>query len=93
MIRDKKVDITWSEAVKKITSRPAEKAGIKKRGRLVAGSFADIVVFDPRDVGSTATYENPYQESDGIDYVLVNGRIVVFLGQAMGQPAGEVLRV
>ena len=92
LVRDKKVKISWSEAVKKITSRAADKLGVGKRGRLTVGNFADIVVFDPRDIDSRATYESPYQESDGIDYVLINGKLV-FWETLTGETAGEVLRV
>ena len=93
LVRDKKVEISWSDAVKKITSRPADKLGVKKRGRLAVGNFADIVVFDPRDVDSRATYVSPYQESDGIDYVLINGQVVFWKRQLTGETAGEVLRI
>lgn len=92
MVREKKI-MSWSEAIKKITSRPAEKLGIKDRGRLAKGMAADVVVFDPRDIGSQATYENPYQESDGIEHVLVNGKISFSARQAVDPPSGSILRL
>jgi len=65
----------WGEAIKKITSRPAEKIGLTNRGKILPGFSADIVIFNPTIVGSGATYENPYVRPDGIEYVLVNGNI------------------
>lgn len=93
MVRDKKL-MPWPQAIKKITSRPAEALGLKQRGQLAAGSYADIVIFDPRDTGSRASYENPYQEASGIEYVLVNGKVAYDHNEAgVVIPAGKVLRV
>ena len=78
--------MSWPEAIKKITSRPAEKMKLKNRGRLAAGLVADVVVFDPHTVGSRATYENPYQQADGISYVVINGKISF----AVREPAQRV---
>src|SRR3989338_8146324 len=90
-VREKNL-MSWTEAIKKITSRPAEKLGLKKRGTLVAGNYADVVVLDPRGVGSRASYENPYIQSEGIDEVIINGRSVVSKGQLTGTLAGQVMR-
>ena len=90
-VREKNL-MSWPVAIKKITSRPAEKLGIKKRGALVVGNYADVVVLDPRAVGSRASYENPYIQSEGIDKVILNGRQVVSGGQLMGIQAGQILR-
>jgi N-acyl-D-amino-acid deacylase len=65
------------EAVRKITSLPAERFGLYDRGRLEAGLRADLVVFDPARVGSPATYESPEQPPEGIHYVLRDGRFTV----------------
>lgn len=92
MIREKNL-MSWPAAIKKITSRPAEKLGLKKRGVLQEGYFADLVVFDPRTVGSRATYENPYQQPDGIESVVVNGRIAWGTDQPAVASAGQVLRL
>ncbi len=92
LVRDQKL-MGWAAAIKKITSRPAEKLGLRKRGRLAPGMFADLVVFDPRDIGSRASYENPYQAADGIAYVLVNGSVSFSSQGGAGKPAGQVLRV
>jgi N-acyl-D-amino-acid deacylase len=92
MVREKKL-MSWPEAIKKITSRPAEKLGLSGRGKLLEGNFADVVVFDPHDVKSLATYENPYIQSDGIDYVVLNGELAVDKGEVTRIAAGKVLRV
>lgn len=92
MVREKKL-MSWGEAIKKITSRPAEKLGLSRRGKILEGNFADVVVFDPHDVKSLATYENPYIQSDGIDYVILNGELAVSKGEVTRIAAGKVLRI
>jgi len=69
--------LTLAEAVHKITDKPAHRFGIKKRGRLQKGYFADLVVFDPETVHSPATYENPALAPTGIRHVFRNGVEVV----------------
>ena len=68
-------------AIRKMTSLPAQRVGLKDRGLLRAGMAADITVFDPRTISDRATYERPHQLSVGIEYVLVNGQIVINRGQ------------
>lgn len=93
MVRDKKL-MSWATAVKKITSRPAEKLRLQKRGKLQTGYIADVVVFDPRAVGSRASYENPYLPPEGIDQVIVNGRLAFVGGREQAEGSfGEVLKV
>lgn len=92
MVREKKL-MSWSEAVKKISSRPAEKLGLRGRGKIAVGDAADIVVFDPNTVGSKASYENPYVEPDGIDLTLVNGEIAYSSTEGTRKLAGKVIRV
>ncbi len=79
-------------AIKKLSSAPAKKAGIKKRGEIKIGNFADLVIFDPAKVKDRATYENPYQFSEGMEYVFVNGKAAVAEGKITGQLPGYVLR-
>lgn len=83
--------ITLEEAVKKITSTPAEKMGIVGRGQIAIDYFADVVIFDDT-ISSNATYENPYQYSRGIDQVLVNGYTVVRQNVLSSGMHGTVLR-
>jgi N-acyl-D-amino-acid deacylase len=84
--------LKWEEAIAKMTARPAEMLGLKQRGALRQGYFADIVVFDPVSIADTATYTEPIQFPTGIDYVIVNGIITVDHGQHTGARAGQVLR-
>ncbi len=71
---------------------PAKKFGITNRGVLTKGNHADLVIFDPEKIKDLATIENPYQYSQGIDYVFVNGQIALNSGKITDQRAGEVLR-
>ena len=84
--------ISWEEAIEKMTSLPAEKFGLKKRGAIKVGNFADIVVFNPNTISDMATVNKPYQYATGMDYVLVNGRLVLERGEATGERFGAVLR-
>ncbi len=79
-------------AVKKMTSMPAEKLGIKNRGLLKRRNFADVVVFDPNTVIDNATFEKPHQYPSGISYVIVNGKITVKDNEHTGAVSGKVLR-
>ena len=90
-VREKK-RLSLPEAVRKITSFPAEILGLKERGILKEGFWADIVLFDPDLVADTATYEKPKQYPIGIPYVLVNGELVVDGGSSTGHLPGKVLR-
>jgi N-acyl-D-amino-acid deacylase len=79
-------------AIKKLTSGPAKKIGIKKRGEIKIGNFADLVIFDTKKITDKATYENPYLLSEGIEYVFVNGKAALAQGQLTGQFPGYALR-
>lgn len=80
------------EAVRKMTSLPAQSVGLKDRGTLMVGNWADVVVFDPDTVADRATFEDPYQRPVGIDYVLVNGVVTVESGKLTNALAGRALR-
>jgi N-acyl-D-amino-acid deacylase len=84
--------LTLEEAVRKMTSFPAQKLGLKDRGLIREGMRADIVIFDPDTIADTCTYENPHQFPVGIPYVVVNGDIVVDDGNHTGVRPGMVLR-
>tara|TARA_B100000470_G_scaffold69624_1_gene53179 strand:- start:1188 stop:1679 length:492 start_codon:yes stop_codon:yes gene_type:complete len=84
--------LTLEEAIRKMTSMAAHRLDIRDRGMLRDGMKADIVVFDPDTVSSPATLQNPKQYPVGIDYVLVNGKVVVDQGQHTGALAGRALR-
>ncbi len=80
------------EAVRRMTSLPAERFGLTGRGRLAPGGFADIVVFDPETVVDRATFDEPDLPAAGIDTVLVNGRPVWRGGTPTGERPGRTLR-
>ncbi|MDZ4385249.1 MAG: D-aminoacylase [Candidatus Moranbacteria bacterium] len=82
----------WEEAIAKMTSLPARKFGIKKRGELKEGYFADITIINRDEIQDLATPENPYQYNRGIDLVLVNGHIALQDGVYTGSRSGEVIR-
>lgn len=80
------------EAVRKITSLPAQRERLRDRGLLKEGFFADITIFAPATLIDKATYENPEQLSQGIRYVLVNGKLEFEDGKLTGAMAGKALR-
>jgi len=73
--------LTLMEALRKMTVMPADRLGIRTKGRIAVGADADITVFDAARVMDRATFENPAQYSEGIEYVLVNGTLVVKSGE------------
>ena len=84
--------ISLEEAIKKLTSLPAEHLKIRNRGFLKQGYFADIVIFDPARIQDKATFENPHQYAEGVAHVFVNGIQVLEDGEATGQFGGRVVR-
>ena len=90
-VREKKM-FTLAEAIKKITSFPAQILGISDRGVLSEGKWADIVLFDPEKIDDTATYQEPISYPEGIPYVFVNGKLVVDQQRLTGNLPGQVLR-
>jgi len=84
--------LSLEEAVRKMTSAPAARLGIRDRGLLREGLAADLVVFDPARVRSNATYDAPRAYPDGVEYVAVNGELVVDRGQPTGALPGRALR-
>jgi N-acyl-D-amino-acid deacylase len=90
-VRDEKL-LPLEEAVRKMTSFPAEAAGLKDRGLVKVGFAADLVVLDMAKVQDLATYEEPRRYSAGFPYVLVNGVLVVDAGRITGAAPGKPLR-
>lgn len=82
MVRDRRL-FPLEEAVKKMTSFPAERFGLKDRGVVREGSFADLAVFDEQTIGDPATYAEPRQHAVGVKHVLVNGTPIVENGMAL----------
>lgn len=90
-VREEKL-LTLEAAIHKMTGAPATRVGLKERGFIREGMFADIAIFDPAKVIDRASFESPNQYPDGIAYVLVNGKISVDKGQRTTALAGRVLR-
>ncbi|HMQ06582.1 MAG TPA: D-aminoacylase [Saprospiraceae bacterium] len=80
------------EGIRRLTSFPAEVLRIQNRGRLSQGYFADIVVFDPREVRDLATFEEPHQYAEGVHHVLVNGVFVLQDGEHTGAFPGRFVK-
>jgi dihydroorotase/N-acyl-D-amino-acid deacylase len=90
-VRDERL-LTLEQAVHKMTGQPAARVGLKDRGVLRAGAYADITVFDPARVRDLATFEQPNQYPEGIEYVVVNGQLEVDAGRRTTVNAGRPLR-
>lgn len=84
--------LSLEEAVHKMSGKPAARFGLKQRGLLRQGWYADLVVFDPETIDSASTFEQPAAYPVGIDAVVVNGRLTVDGGAHTGARAGDVLR-
>jgi N-acyl-D-amino-acid deacylase len=90
-VRELKV-LTLPDAVRKMTSLPAARMGLRDRGRIAQGMMADLVVFNPATVADKATFTAPHQYPVGIDYVVVNGQVEVDQGKMTAARGGRVLR-
>ncbi len=89
-VREEKV-LTLEDAVRKMTSLPAQILRLKDRGLLKEGYWADVAIFDPAAVSDPATYENPQQYAQGVPFVLVNGAVVIDNGNHTGARPGKVI--
>jgi N-acyl-D-amino-acid deacylase len=89
-VRDEHV-IPLAEAVRRLTSLPAQNLGIANRGFLKPGNFADVVVFDPATIAGQSTYEKPMQFATGVVHVFVNGVQVLKDGEHTGATVGRVV--
>jgi len=90
-VREEKA-LTLADAVRKLTSLPAGNLGLRERGALKAGYFADVVIFDPATVGDRGTYEAPKQYAVGMQWVLINGGVALKNGEPTGLKTGRVVR-
>jgi len=90
-VREEKV-LTLEDAIRKFSALPAQRMRLTDRGVLKAGMWADVVIFDPATVRDRATFDNPNQFSEGMEYVLVNGVPVIDQGKMTGALPGKVLR-
>ncbi|MDB4699026.1 amidohydrolase family protein, partial [Candidatus Latescibacteria bacterium] len=84
--------ISWETAIHKLTGHAANRFRIGDRGLLREGYWADLLIFDPDSIGERADFDEPYRYPQGIDYVIVNGKIAVEKGEVADGRAGQVLR-
>lgn len=90
-VRDRKL-LTLEQAIWKMSGLPAQRFGLRDRGQIKEGLSADLVVFDPNNIADCSTWTNPIQPAVGVDYVLVNGQIVLAEGAITHQLPGQVVR-
>ncbi len=90
-VREEKTT-SLADAVRRLSAFPAQNLGLKDRGMLKAGYYADVVVFDPATIGDVGTYEQPKQFAVGVSDVFVNGKQALKDGEPTGQLAGQVVR-
>ncbi len=84
--------MTLEQGIRKLTSFPACKIGLKDRGVIMEGLAADLCVFDPKTVANNATYEDPHRYPTGVHYVIVNGVLVIEKGKHINKYPGKILR-
>jgi N-acyl-D-aspartate/D-glutamate deacylase len=90
-VRQEKL-LTLEDAVRKMTSANTAKIRVYDRGLLRPGQWADLTVFDAERVIDNATYEKPHQYATGIEYVVVNGQVVLDKGRHTGARPGAIVR-
>ena len=90
-VREEKL-LTLHDAIRRMTSYPAQKLGLKDRGLLREGCRADVTIFDEKRIIDKATYENPRLYSEGVEYVFVNGILALNKGVFTGSKSGMPLR-
>ena len=84
--------LSLEEAVRKLSTLPADNLSLPDRGRLKAGAYADVVVFDAATIQDHATFDQPHQLSTGVRTVIVNGKFALKDGAATGAATGRVVR-
>ena len=80
------------EAVRKLSAQPAHNLGLRERGQLRPGWFADVVVFDPATIQDHATFEKPHQFATGVSEVVVNGQLALEKGEPTAATTAEAAR-
>jgi N-acyl-D-amino-acid deacylase len=90
-VREEKI-IPLERMIKKMTAIPAARFGFERRGRIQTGYSADLVIFDPERIVDRATWANPHQYPEGLEYVIVNGEVVIEHGEHTGKLPGKILR-
>ncbi len=91
-VRERKV-LRLEDAIRKMTSLPAQKAGLKAKGLIKEGFDADLVIFNPETIIDRATYQEPTLKNEGLNYVIVNGKVAVKDNKYIGVGSGKVIRL
>ena len=89
-VREQRV-LTLEDAIRKMTSLPAQILGLRDRGQLREGFAADVAVFDPANIGETNSFDKPKSYAHGVEYVVVNGVLVIDRGQHTGAKPGKAI--
>ena len=89
--REKEI-ASWPQILHKFSQMPAEILGLKDRGKIEKGYFADVVIFDPVKIGSAPDYAATHHEVQGMDWVFVNGKAAIKNGVLSGETAGKIIR-
>ena len=89
-VRDEKV-IAMEEAIRRLSFLPAQTLGIRERGRLAPGYYADVAIFDPKTINDNSQFDDPHHYASGVQYVLVNGVPVVSEGKHTGATPGRAV--
>ncbi len=89
-VREKNV-ISLSEAIKKMTSMPADLLGLTDRGKIMEGCIADLVIFDPEKISDMASFEEPHQYPQGIETVIINGKVSLENNKLTGATRGKLI--
>jgi len=90
-VRDEKL-LTLENAIRKMTSFPAQRLGLKDRGLLREGLWADVVIFDPKTIRDKTTFSEPHKFPEGIPYVIINGELILENGKQLRKYPGKILR-
>jgi len=92
LVKEKEVELSWPEAIRKISAEPAAKMGLKKRGLIAPDYFADLTIFNPEKFNAKIDIKNPIQRICGIDYVFINGELVLENGVSKKHSDGRMLK-
>jgi N-acyl-D-amino-acid deacylase len=84
--------LTLGEAIRRVTHLPAEVYGLRKRGAIREGNFADIMIWDQKSYNAKSTYQNPRVPAEGVRYLFINGRLVIDDYKMTAKRPGRVLR-
>ena len=90
-VKEKRI-VSLVDAIYRMTALPAQRIGLKRRGKLLKDYFADINIFKLEDIKDNATYKDPHKYSEGMKYVFVNGKLSVEGGQKISGRYGRVIR-